>query len=46
MDKEFECSLIRLKISQGTLPTINGLLDDVRAPPVPLELVNRSETIW
>lgn len=46
MDKKFERLLIRLKISQGTLPSVYGLFDDVRAPPIPGQLINGTITIW
>lgn len=35
LNEKFKRSLIRLKISQGTLPSIDGLFDDVRSPPMP-----------
>jgi len=45
VDKKFKGILIRLKISQGTLPSIDGLFDDVRAPPIPCQLINGTITI-
>lgn len=45
MDEKLERSFIRLKISQGSLPSIDGLFDDVRAPPIPGQLINGTITI-
>lgn len=40
MNEKLERLLIRFKISQGTLPSINSLFDDVRAPPMPGQLIH------
>jgi len=45
LNEIFKGLLIRLKISQGTLPSIDGLLDHVRAPPIPGQLINRPISI-
>lgn len=45
LNEKLKGLLIRLKISQGTLPSINGLFDDVRAPPIPRQLINGTITI-
>ena len=45
LNEKLERSLIRLKISQGTLPSIDGLFDDVRASPIPCQFINGTITI-
>lgn len=36
----------RFKVSQCFLLALNGLFDDIRPPPVPLQLIHGSKSIW
>lgn len=45
LDKILKSLLIRLKISQSSLPSIYGLFDYIRPPPIPLQFINGAVSI-